>query len=68
MMVASPKKLKKPTISVTVVNTTVLPIAGSTFSLLSARGTTDPKRPAAKRLMIIESPITTPSIAVSNQK
>lgn len=62
MMVARPKKEKKPTTSVTVVSITVLPIAGSTPILLSNSGTIEPKNPALNKLMIMESAITTPSI------
>ena len=68
MSVARPKKLKKPTTSVTVVSITVLPIAGSTLNFLSIRGTMEPKKPAIKRFMTIESAITTPSIQSPNQK
>ncbi len=64
--VARPKNEKKPTTSVTVVNTTVLPIAGSTSIFLRNNGTIAPKKPAHNKLMIIESAMTMPSIPLSN--
>ena len=60
MRVANPKKLKKPTTSVTVVKITVLPMAGSTSNFLSRSGTIEPKKPAESKLIIIESAITMP--------
>ena len=68
MMLAKPKKLKKPTTSVTVVRITVLPMAGSTSNLFNKRGIKEPKRPAQSRLTIIDSAMTTPSIPLSNHK
>jgi hypothetical protein len=44
IIVARPRKLKKPIRSVNVVKTTLLPIAGSTLYLLSSRSTTEPKK------------------------
>ena len=68
MMVARPKKLKKPTISVTVVKITVLPMAGSISIFFKNRGMVAPKKPAITRLISIERAITTPNnIPCSNQ-
>eukprot|EP01022_Parablepharisma_sp_SALTPOND_P015296 TRINITY_DN21499_c0_g1_i1.p1 TRINITY_DN21499_c0_g1~~TRINITY_DN21499_c0_g1_i1.p1 ORF type:complete len:211 (-),score=1.94 TRINITY_DN21499_c0_g1_i1:85-675(-) len=63
---ASIKKLKKPTISVTVVSKTVLPIAGSISNFLRSKGIVAPKKPALKRLITIDIAITTPNIVLSN--
>ena len=68
MSVASPKKLKKPTTSVTVVKITVDPIAGSIPAFRNPNGISVPKNPAKKRLITMESAITTPNKGILNHK
>ncbi len=58
---ASPKNAKKPTTSVTVVTNTADAIAGSTSKRSSARGMSIQERAAARRLMIMAAPITSPN-------
>ena len=57
-MVANPRKLKKPTISVTVVSTIEDDWAGSCPATFKSIGITAPDNPAMAMEMIMEMPIT----------
>ena len=60
-MVASPKKMKKPPLSVIAVIITLAPIAGSRPSLTNVMGINTPIKAANKRLSVMAAVITTPS-------
>jgi hypothetical protein len=62
--VASPKKQKKPNISVHAVTKIEEAIAGSIFKNLKSKGTEDPTKPARVKFMSIAKPIT-PEIYMS---
>ena len=53
--------------SVTVVNKTVLPIAGSISNFFNAKGIIEPKKPAQNNVMIIDNAIINPNIILLNQ-
>ena len=63
----SPKNVKKPKISVIVVNKTVDAIAGSTPVLSKINGIKIPDKHAITKLSIIAAAITKPNSGISNQ-